>query len=193
MTGLIQAKGGGGERRTEIKDIEVPDLWHIAMRSMELGNTQDEKQILECWHLAHDMKKALQHIDKVLPIMLERATDRIKEYITDIQEMGDVEQRTVDNLRMWAAELQQFMSVFEYLPMDEEFMGDQRNDAEHYIEEALRLADEISGEIDEDDESDSVDNNYICPCGNEWTMTWSCACNDRCDDCGREIEPEVAS
>ena len=26
-------------------------------------------------------------------------------------------------------------------------------------------------------------------CGEEWTDYWSCACNDRCPKCNREIEP----
>jgi hypothetical protein len=33
-------------------------------------------------------------------------------------------------------------------------------------------------------------NHYRCPDdGAEWTMVWSCACNDRCPTCNHEIEP----
>jgi hypothetical protein len=33
-------------------------------------------------------------------------------------------------------------------------------------------------------------NHYCCPDdGAEWTMTWSCMCDDRCPTCGHEIEP----
>lgn len=32
-------------------------------------------------------------------------------------------------------------------------------------------------------------NHYECPCGCAWTDDWSCACNDRCPECNREIEP----
>lgn len=188
MTGLIQSKGGGGERCTEIRTIEVPDLWHIAMRSCDLGNTEDEKRILECWHLAHDMKNALQHIDKVLPVMLGYATSRLHEYITDIQEMGDIEQRTVDNLGMWAEDLKSIVSVFEYLPMDEDFMAQARNDAKLYIKEALELREEIKQEIDPEYTS-----NYDCTCGHQWTRTWTVACNDKCPKCNLEIEPTVSA
>ena len=30
---------------------------------------------------------------------------------------------------------------------------------------------------------------YECPCGCSWEDTWSCACNDKCPECNREIEP----
>lgn len=33
-------------------------------------------------------------------------------------------------------------------------------------------------------------NHYRCSCcGFEWQDRWSCACNDRCSQCNREIEP----
>lgn len=30
---------------------------------------------------------------------------------------------------------------------------------------------------------------YECECGVSWTDTWSCACNDECPSCKREIQP----
>jgi hypothetical protein len=32
-------------------------------------------------------------------------------------------------------------------------------------------------------------NFYECPCGVSWEDKWSCACNDRCPSCNKEIEP----
>jgi len=33
-------------------------------------------------------------------------------------------------------------------------------------------------------------NQYRCPyCQTEWEDVWDCACNDRCPDCNKEIEP----
>jgi hypothetical protein len=32
-------------------------------------------------------------------------------------------------------------------------------------------------------------NRYRCPCGHKWADVWSCACNDKCPNCNREIEP----
>jgi hypothetical protein len=194
MTGLICSKGGGGERCVEIRNIEVPDLWHIAIhRGLD---DADEKMILEAWHLAHDMKVGLQVLDKVLPKMLGRATDRLKEYITDIQEMGDIEQRTVDNLEQWAEELAEFVGIFSHFPMGGDFMGSERNDAKVYIGEATKLAKEIQKEveIDKPKESDMRHiNHYNCPCGEEWTMVWTAACNDKCPVCNLEIEPTVST
>lgn len=38
--------------------------------------------------------------------------------------------------------------------------------------------------------SDRYLNHYRCSCcGFEWQDRWSCACNDRCSQCNREIEP----
>ncbi len=30
---------------------------------------------------------------------------------------------------------------------------------------------------------------YRCPCGEAWTQTHDCECNDRCPECDRENEP----
>lgn len=145
MTGIIQSMKGDAERCTEIRDIAVPDLWHIAHEYPD--GTLHKAAILECWHLAHDMKTVLVALDKVIPLMLQRATERIKELITDIQEMGDVDQRTIMNLKCWASELADYTGLFEYLPMGGDFMGSERNEAEHYIALALKLAEEIEEEI----------------------------------------------
>lgn len=32
-------------------------------------------------------------------------------------------------------------------------------------------------------------NLYKCPCGEEWEDLWDCACNDKCPQCNKEIEP----
>ncbi len=33
-------------------------------------------------------------------------------------------------------------------------------------------------------------NHYCCPyCHQDWYDEWDCACNDRCPDCNKEIEP----
>jgi hypothetical protein len=37
-------------------------------------------------------------------------------------------------------------------------------------------------------------NQYRCPyCQTEWEDVWDCACNDRCPDCNKEIEPYESS
>lgn len=37
-------------------------------------------------------------------------------------------------------------------------------------------------------------NQYRCPyCQTEWEDVWDCACNDRCPDCNKEIEPFESS
>lgn len=37
-------------------------------------------------------------------------------------------------------------------------------------------------------------NQYRCPyCQIDWEDAWDCACNDRCPDCNKEIEPYESS
>jgi hypothetical protein len=44
--------------------------------------------------------------------------------------------------------------------------------------------------VDGVEESGAFVNYYRCPVDNtHWADSWSCACNDKCPTCGREIEP----
>jgi hypothetical protein len=68
MTNTITLHAGGtGEREIEVSAIEVPDLWHVAMHLQGKAETEGNPQmklyadmVLDCWHLAHDMKNHLQ-------------------------------------------------------------------------------------------------------------------------------------
>ncbi len=44
-----------GTARREVDKIQVPDLWHVAMYVKDQGDPQWSAQILDCWHLAHDL------------------------------------------------------------------------------------------------------------------------------------------
>ena len=66
---FTRSKGGTAERDEIISQIQVPDLWKIAEIFQGKSNTVYMSKanreavadaILECWHLAHDMKKHLQ-------------------------------------------------------------------------------------------------------------------------------------
>lgn len=53
-----------------------------------------------------------------------------------------------------------------------------------------RLTAEWDGPTDSDGAPCYFVNHYRCePCGEEWEDQWSCACNDECPSCGKEIEP----
>lgn len=61
------SKGGTKERKVKVSDIQIPDLWHIAIYLKEIARrpghsvlAEHADSILEVWHMAHDMKKALQ-------------------------------------------------------------------------------------------------------------------------------------
>ena len=43
---------------------------------------------------------------------------------------------------------------------------------------------------DEDTHENKFSMQYVCPDdGTRWTVEWSCACNDKCPTCNKEIEP----
>tara|TARA_R110000751_G_C13407630_1_gene438548 strand:- start:148 stop:333 length:186 start_codon:yes stop_codon:yes gene_type:complete len=41
------------------QDRQIPDLWHLAMALKDWGMEPASAAVLETWHLAHDLKKAL--------------------------------------------------------------------------------------------------------------------------------------
>ena len=54
---ITLAKGGIKERTVPVSGLEIPDLWHVARRCTDV---QDREMILECWHLAHDLKRHIK-------------------------------------------------------------------------------------------------------------------------------------
>lgn len=71
MIEITRAKGGKQERKVPLDQIQVPDLWHIAMwlrknqpemrQSLTIGSEPIpiHEVVLECWHLCSDL---LRHI-----------------------------------------------------------------------------------------------------------------------------------
>ena len=59
---ITMAKGGTVERDVPLKEIEIPDLWHIAGRLKDGGThiPRDADDVLECWHLCHDLLKHIK-------------------------------------------------------------------------------------------------------------------------------------
>ena len=57
---IIRSPKGTARRLVEVDKIQVPDLWHVAEYEREQGNTQWADQILDCWHLAHDLITNIQ-------------------------------------------------------------------------------------------------------------------------------------
>ena len=51
---------------------------------------------------------------------------------------------------------------------------------------------ELPGTPEEEEEPKVFTNHYRCPCGKEWEDRWSCACNDKCPECNKEIEPHTS-
>ncbi len=59
MEKITLCKGGAGEEIIKVKDIEIPDLWHIAMWLMKRDMNRESDMVLKTWGLAHDLKNAL--------------------------------------------------------------------------------------------------------------------------------------
>jgi hypothetical protein len=56
-------------RPTVTGSIPIPDLWHVVQR---MGfDTEDGKAVLETWHLAHELRKAIVHIDRIIVSLRE--------------------------------------------------------------------------------------------------------------------------
>ena len=62
---IIRAKGGEAERKVDLADIRVPDLWHLAedLRKAKLHKTR--KMVLETWYLAHDLLRHLKFLEEL--------------------------------------------------------------------------------------------------------------------------------
>jgi len=43
----------------DAKTTQIPDLWHLAMALRDWGMEPASAAVLETWHLAHDLRKAL--------------------------------------------------------------------------------------------------------------------------------------
>ncbi len=64
---VIESKAGGEDwnvKEVPIDEVQVPDLWHIGMYLADEQMYTESMAVLDCWHLAHNLKDKLQEIDK---------------------------------------------------------------------------------------------------------------------------------
>ena len=59
MKTIIRSKDGKDERTVSLDEIAIPDLWHLAIALQAEGRSRESADVLEVWHLAHDL---LRHI-----------------------------------------------------------------------------------------------------------------------------------
>ena len=55
MDALILAPRGTARKVVLLSEVQVPDLWHIAMMLKEKGYLDEHIKVLETWHLCHDL------------------------------------------------------------------------------------------------------------------------------------------
>lgn len=71
---ITLSKGGTAERTLELSAISIPDLWKIAhapgllpgLKDCTLGDKSAQELIVECWHIAHDLKRTLGELSQTL-------------------------------------------------------------------------------------------------------------------------------
>jgi len=74
------AKGGTDQHTVHASEIEIPDLWHLAMRL----DGQDREMVLRCWHIAHDLARHITGAPDLLA-----ACRAALEYVTEQNERLD--------------------------------------------------------------------------------------------------------
>lgn len=57
MTQVTFHKGGTDEHTLAAREIQIPDLWSLAMDLEDQGDTRRCLAVLECWYIAHDLKR----------------------------------------------------------------------------------------------------------------------------------------
>ena len=109
------------------------------------------------------------------------AVSNIDELKVDIERLSDEE----------AAELFRWLSEKEWENWDEQMKADsQSGRLDLLVRKAVEQ--EAKGPLNVVPENEFL-NYYKCPDdGTEWTMIWSCMCDDRCPKCNSEIEPYMS-
>lgn len=61
---IILKENGTEEKNVDVDSIQIADLWYVAMYLEKQGPEfkRVAEQVLDVWHLAHDMRGALQSI-----------------------------------------------------------------------------------------------------------------------------------
>ena len=61
---VILSPRGTARREIDVSQLQVADLWHVAMRVRDTGDEQGSAMILEVWHLAHSLVENLRAMEK---------------------------------------------------------------------------------------------------------------------------------
>ena len=60
MKTIRRAQGGSKERTVRVSAIHIPDLWKLVQEHKHYQRASEKAQILECWHLTHDLLRAVK-------------------------------------------------------------------------------------------------------------------------------------
>jgi len=95
-TKITLSKGGTEERTVEARDITVPDLWHVAMFLKDYAKTTPNPlmlqkaadEILETWHLAHDLLRHIKEEGKATGEPSDEEGSNYSESVSEAVERG---------------------------------------------------------------------------------------------------------
>lgn len=64
QTEITLSKGGTAERKITMSQLQIPDLWGLTQNIRQNSKIEQAglcaDKILECWHLAHDLKNHIE-------------------------------------------------------------------------------------------------------------------------------------
>lgn len=60
MKTITRAKGGTKERKVRVDKIKIPDVWTVVHRADNDINAHDKELLVDCWHLTHDLLRAVK-------------------------------------------------------------------------------------------------------------------------------------
>lgn len=72
---IIRNPNGSARHEVDVNDIVVPDLWHVAMWLRRQGETEASAEVLETWHLCHDLLNVLKESNHCSVDGCENPTD----------------------------------------------------------------------------------------------------------------------
>ena len=63
-TKIVLSPRGSGRREVDLAEIQIPDLWHLAMDLKARKKLIASEMVLDAWHLCHDLLEHIRNADK---------------------------------------------------------------------------------------------------------------------------------
>jgi hypothetical protein len=60
VTEIVRAPKSALRQTVPLNEVQVPNLWHLAVDLKRRGDKEGAAEVLECWHLCHDLLENLR-------------------------------------------------------------------------------------------------------------------------------------